>query len=927
MMNFPASAAEMNTVASVAGRERFARFEPIPGTKDPRWVVLSLLTLYVTLGITVLNFNRTPMQVLTTIVSTCMLDIVLHFMLRRRAILFPLSAAISGAGLGILVNYAHGPWPIFIPIFFSIASKYVFTFEGRHTYNPTMFGVTASLLFGHGMISISPAYQWGGTLSVAAFIVTAALLFVFRINRAPLILSFLIFYAIQVSFRSWLTRFHLPPETLFLGALSSPAFYLFTFFMITDPATSPRSPRQQVLMAFCIVLFDLILHTKMMLSTLFFAGAIYCTLRLVLLHARQLYRTRGHHILNLVPFARNSFACGLVAMGGLAAFREFIHPIVQVRPGFKFHEISSSEAGISARPSSLLAQADPKAANIAKWLLSIGDAVAVADVNRDGLPDLFFTLPLKAAEDRAALYINEGNFSFKRVPIPALDSFVRSPTTLGMAAGALWFDYDNDGDEDLLISVGWGQTILLKNLLSETSLLQFEDVTRRMNLQEYSISIRAAAHDFDQDGLLDLIIANAMPVHLPDYSPPQVFNIFRLPEPAFPGDRRMLNFMHRTWYDAKNGGEKYFYRNTGQAFAKVDSQKSGLTGTRWSLDAGAGDLNGDGLPDLYFANDFGPDELFINRGNLKFERVQGHMVGDIGRDTYKGMNVSLADFDGNGFADIYVSNVHEKLQAEGSLLWMNSGKVDLEGFRAFTDEALARNALNERRFGWGAAVGDLNRDGKMDIVQSNGHLDDAYDKRYEPCEDFWYWNAQIGLTSPDIHGYADEWADIRGRCIFPNELNRVYLNQGGNFIDVASDVGIDVPGTARGVALVDLDNDGALDMVITHMFAPPSLYQMRAERRSWIGLDLEGDGITCNRDAVGTRVVIPESADGTVPRQLREQYAANGLSAQGDHRMLLGLGQQSGPTTVQIQWCGRGKTETISLAQNRYHKIQQTLFK
>ena len=95
-----------------------------------------------------------------------------------------------------------------------------------------------------------------------------------------------------------------------------------------------------------------------------------------------------------------------------------------------------------------------------------------------------------------------------------------------------------------------------------------------------------------------------------------------------------------------------------------------------------------------------------------------------------------------------------------------------------------------RGFGWGAAAGDMDLDGRLDIVQANGMVDNAYDRLYPGCPDYWYWNDKIALTRPDVHGFADRWADLRGRCIFGAEANRVYLNQGRHFVDVASQVGL-----------------------------------------------------------------------------------------------------------------------------------------
>ncbi len=342
-----------------------------------------------------------------------------------------------------------------------------------------------------------------------------------------------------------------------------------------------------------------------------------------------------------------------------------------------------------------------------------------------------------------------------------------------------------------------------------------------------------------------------------------------------------------------------------------------------------GDLNNDGWPDLYFANDFGPDELYINQKGKKFRAITGRLVGEVGRDTYKGMNATFGDIDGNGYPDIHVSNVHEKLQAEGSLLWMNQGDKHVTA-KSFLDKAMQKNALNERRFGWGAAFADIDRDGKLDILQANGMMDDAYDeKRASSCPDYWYWNAQIALTPPDIHAYADRWADTRGRCIFHQERNRVYLNKGDYFVDVADKVGWEEKGTSRGIAMADFDNDGDLDAVVTHMTAPPSIFRHdAANKKDWIGLKLVGDGSRCNSDAIGSKVTLEQLKNGKIDKQQRQVYAANGLSAQSEKRLLFGLGEPQPNTenivTVTVKWCGQGQPTIIKLPINRYHTLRQS---
>lgn len=897
----------------------------LPPWSDPRWRFLLLLSLYVALGITALGFNRSPFQVALTVGATILLDQLFHAVLRRgQPPLFPLSAAISGMGLSVLVNYAHGLLLPLVTVVLTVSGKYLITHNGRHVFNPTLFGITAALLLGQEMISAAPAYQWGGNLSVAAFIVTAAFfIFVFRINRLWLMLGFLGFYTIQLAFRAWLTRYHIPPETLFLGALTSPAFYLFVFFMLPDPATSPSSRRGQLAMALVIVLVDLLLHLKQSFSTLFFAGAAWYLGRLVWLHGQSLASERWGYFRRLPGWIRRLLVVG--AVGGLGAGWA-LGPLSQrsATPDFFLEEIPVSQSALVGERGDVLQQVDPRIAHLGKWVLSVGDAAAVADANNDGLPDVFLTYPLKRSQDRAALYLNRGGFRFERTALPALDDFVGQPARQGLPSGALWLDIDNDGDQDLLLLVGYGKLRLLENQLSQTGRLSFDEATEKWGLGNvHSVALAANAVDWDRDGRLDIIVGNGFSPYLPGYSAPTPLNIFALPKPEYDGDRRMFNFMHQTWHNANNGGGVQLWHNAGNRFVRQDAAATGIAGRRWTLAIGTADFNGDGWTDLYLANDFGPDQLLLNSKAGRWHAVTGSFVGTVGRDTYKGMNATTADFDGNGWPDMYVSNVHHKLQAEGSLLWLNDGVTATEPGR-FHDEAMPRGALNERRFGWGAAAGDLDRDGRMDIVQANGMLDNSYepDAPQATCPDYWYWNEKIALTAPTVHGYADRWADLRGRCIFPAERNRVYLNKGKYFVDVAERVGWQGRGASRGVALADFDSDGALDVLVTRQFAPAALYRNKpAQRRAWVGIDLAGDGTTCNRDALGSKVTVA----GPFGPQVREQVAANGFSAQGEHRLLFGLGipEAKTPLSITVDWCGRGIQQVFQLDANRYHRLQQ----
>jgi hypothetical protein len=910
-----------------------------PARSDPRIPFACILTAYAILGCTVLGFNRTPLQMLLTVGAGCLLDMAFHWMFCDRKLLVPLSAYISTVSLGLLLNYAHNYYLLFLPVFFTIASKYILTYRGRHIFNPSMFGVVCALALGGGMFSSAPAYQWGGSWGMVAFMLTAALvLFVFRIGRLPLILSFLGFYALEVLVRAYVLRYHIHLETLILGALTSARFYLFTFYMITDPKTSPNGAWKQIGWSFAIVAVDLWFHTRESLSTLFFALFFVSAARWVWLHLSDLVRHRWIHL--RAAFSRQLFyrvaTCALLAAGGYSVYAYAIHPRLFINnAGFSLVEIPERVTGIHSEMSNALAEADPRVQHFSKWLMSIGDAVAVGDFDNDGLPDLFVTNPLARPEDRNALYRNLGNYRFERVEIPALREISLHPEKYGFVAGAIFVDYDNSGAQSLFLPVAYGKSRLLKNMLPVTGKAEFVDVSEQAGISEHTTSVAATFFDYDRDGKLDLLVCNSFDTHLPDYAQPTPLNIFALPQPEYPGDRRMFHFMHESWNNASNGGPNMLFHNSGDGrFTKMDMKAMGMPQTHFSLAVSTGDLNGDGYTDLYVANDFGPDDLYLNDHGKRFVRVAGTMFGSIGKDTYKGMNSSMADLDNRGLLDIYVSDVHVPLQAEGSLLWKTYPNPKNSFVPEFRDEATGRGVLNEGGFGWGAAIGDLNLDGWLDIVQANGMVNDDLDKRFDKPHNYWYAAEKVMLSPPNVHSYVDRWPDLRGYEIFGHQKNRVYLSRGAEtsmqYVDVARQVGLTQVGVSRGVALADLNNQGALDVIITHQFSPLTLYHNTLHERDqqsgrvhhWMGLKMEGDGRQISREAVGTRVFVSYPRAGKTIRQMREVQIANGFSAQGDRRLLFGLDDYSGPVDVEVHWYGGPVEHYRNLQLDHYQTLR-----
>lgn len=905
---------------------------PFPGLKDARWAVALLLGAYLVLGVTVLGFSRTPLQLGAAVLSGMAIDLLLCGLIYGRAV-FPLSALITCLSLSIIMNFSAGLHFLILPVFAAMASKYVFTFQGKHFYNPSLFGIVFALAFGDGWISIAPAYQWTGSAETAwlmsiTILTAGVMIFAYPGSRRVLALSFLGFFALQLLIRSYIIRFHLPPEALFIGTITSPSFFLFVFFMITDPATSPPGRRMQLLTGFALAVLDLAWHLKFSLFTFFYAAFTWATIRFLFLHARSLFtKTREAESNTGASRGRAAFAAPFAGLLVVCVLAVPVYAIYSTGAsdtrakdagGLSFERVPSAHSGIGHAKSNVLLEVDPRLRHIAKWLLSVGDSVAVADVDLDGRQDLFFTQSLKSREWQAKLHLNKGQYRFEKISLPGLEKYLADPALHGLPAFAFFFDYDNDQDQDLFVGFGFGRSHLFENRIVPDGRLDFREADVAWLRENNTVALAANALDFNRDGKLDLLVANTLPPYLKAYEPAHVpFNIFRLPPAEYAGDRRMLHFMHHSWHNANNGGKNYLLLNSDSGFQETEA---GLDETRWSLAVGTGDLNHDGFTDIYIANDFGRDDCYLNQEGKRFVRQQGSFFEDLGLDTYKGMNTSIGDIDGNGAEDVYVSNVHHPMQAEGSLLWMNQSTPG-EFALSFKERAAQRGALNPGRFGWGAAMGDLDLDGKLDIAQANGMVSDKWDKTQDACVDFWYLNEKLARSPPEIHTYADHWADIRGACIYPDEADRIYLNQGGRFADAAEASGITHRANTRGVALVDLENRGRLDIIFTDQFGEPILYKNQMAEKPWVGLRLIGNGSSCNRDAVGSRVSLTSGGQ----TQVREVRLVNGFSAQGDTRMLFGIPHTQGNTAyVDVEWCGK-EIRRYTIPAGRYSTLKQDL--
>ncbi|HKE31312.1 MAG TPA: CRTAC1 family protein [Candidatus Angelobacter sp.] len=515
-----------------------------------------------------------------------------------------------------------------------------------------------------------------------------------------------------------------------------------------------------------------------------------------------------------------------------------------------------------------------KNADVLHMFTDGGAAVAVGDYDNDGFEDIFVTDSDAGKPNH--LFHNNGDLTFTDVAEKAGVAGGNDPSSI--VSDALWFDYDNDGKLDLLIA-RFGTPILYHNEGNG----KFKDVTATSGLNKFGNTIAVIAFDYDNDGYLDVMFANYFkPVNLLELKDPHVL----------PNDLD----------NATNGGGVTLWHNTGKGTFEEVTDKAGFGKvTGWALDLGHGDFNNDGLQDVYIACDYGTDHIFLNNGNGTFREVTEKATG---WDTKKGMNVDVADYDNDGWLDIYVTNITDEYMKECNMLWHNNG----DG--SFTDVSKETGTC-ETGWGWAAKFADFDNDGWLDLFVVNG-LRSAGPDSYVPL-------ILPVITTPGLDiTDVNNWPDIGNRTWSGYQKKKLFRNLGnGTFKDVAADAGVANDLDGRGIGIADFDNDGRLDIVQTNADQPLLLYHNIIEKPgNWIELKLIGT--KSNRDAIGARVKV-EAGGLTL---IREVDGGNGYAGQSTRRLHFGLGNVTRIEKIQIRWPS-GATEIVVVPLNRVSYVEE----
>jgi hypothetical protein len=469
--------------------------------------------------------------------------------------------------------------------------------------------------------------------------------------------------------------------------------------------------------------------------------------------------------------------------------------------------------------------------------------IAALDFDNDGKIDIFFSNGAKMPEMTKSgpeyyncLLRNKGDGSFEDVTAKSGLAGEQLGYSFGVAAG----DYDNDGYEDLFIANA-GRNALYHNKGNGT----FIDVTEGSGLDrkpENLLSVGAAWLDYDNDGLLDLIVTN-----------------YTVWTPAT--DRRCLAGAATDAYcmpTVYKSVASRLYHNLGRGrFADV-TEKSGIGSAQGKgMGISIADFNGDGWMDIFVANDTVRNFLFVNQGDGTFQEkgvAFGVAYNEQGA-TVSGMGSDAKDYTNDGWVDV----IYNDLVGEVFGLLRN------EGGDSFEDVTRRTNIFNLSKplSGWSIGFVDYDNDGWKDIYSANGDVD----------------NIRSGSKQRD-----SMWANLEGKT----------------FVDVSDAMGPDFAfvGYQRGSAFADLNNDGFMDLVVTSLEAKPRILISNAPgRKYWVSFDLRGR--RSNRDGLGARIKLTTGSGRTLYDHVTTSV---GLMSSSDRRVHFGLGNEPSIAGVEIRW-------------------------
>jgi len=586
-----------------------------------------------------------------------------------------------------------------------------------------------------------------------------------------------------------------------------------------------------------------------------------------------------------------------------------LHPGFFGSPGFEM--FSSSETGITFRNEVSKEKIDEN-----RHYLN-GSGVAVADVDGDGLQDIYFA----AIDGPNKLYRNLGNFKFQEITEQSGVALEGSTST-----GVLFTDVNGDQFPDLLVSSLLDRNVLLINDGQGNFSLMEES-----GLTESNGAYSMALADIDGDGDLDLYIAN--------YKGRAAETLFSEDElkmdntidtidgklvvkPAFRDYFGIIELNGQQVRIEKGTADELFINNGDGTYTKAldrqyffdhDGNAMGLP-EDWGLSATFRDLNGDGHPDLYVANDFWtPDRLWINRGDGTFRLIDPDAVNNM---SFSAMGVDFSDINRDGYLEYVVTEMLSDRHSK-RIQQVSQNRVTDEGVALVNRNSLYLNrgdttfaqiafysGLDASGWSWATSFMDVDLDGYEDLIVANGYRYDYLDME-----------TQFRMSEQARSGVPDMGNILSYPPLKLN--NKVFKNNGDlTFSDLSSTWGFTEEDISQGMAMVDLDNDGDLDLVMNRFNEVAVVYENKttAER---LAVRLKGTG--SNPAGIGAKVKV---MNGSITQE--KEIVAGGNYLSGSESMAVFAAGEDAPSRIEVTWPD-GKVSRIEEApSNRIYEIEQS---
>ncbi len=539
-----------------------------------------------------------------------------------------------------------------------------------------------------------------------------------------------------------------------------------------------------------------------------------------------------------------------------------------------------------------------------------GGGVATGDLNGDGLPEVMLT----SNQHGNRLYLNKGNFEFQDITEEA-----------GVKGKGLWATgvtfADVNGDGLLDIYVCYAGNVAGKQRANELYINQgpnasgiptFKEMAAQYGIADEGPSTQAAFFDYDRDGNLDLFLVN---------------NSFRPVRGT--GARNTRNVRDPL------GGQKLFHNDGNGHFTDV-SAKAGIYGTEIAFGLGVvvSDVNRDGWPDIYVSNDFDErDYLYINNHDGTFDERLDREMPYI---SYFSMGLDIADVNNDGWPDIYTTDMlpadEYRLRTTSSFEGWDSYEAKIKnGFH----HQLMRNMLQLNNgngtfsdigqmagiartdWSWSALLADFDLDGNKDLYVTNGIARDVTSQDYVA-----FLGSQRTMATATSKGKRADFMALTNAMTSTKLQHYAFRNKGDlTFDDETANWGLDKPSFGSGAAYVDLDGDGALDLVVNNVNDTAFVYRnnarsLRKENR-YLQVKLEGDG--SNRFGVGAKVAIDDGRD----TLYQELSPTRGFESSVDYVLTFGLGKIDTVRTATVTWPDGRIAVVRNIAANQRITIKQ----